>query len=417
MQVKVRLFSVGGIPASDGSLIPRRVVEEYLNSDRYKDDIKSKKLLGSLSHKCRSWGVVPSNKFNPSIIKTVGKDDQLITVGTGASPTHVVEKLWIDDTDGWVYALATIFDEKGMDDEAIQNTRRLRYLLSNHVLISTSAVILGYWNSDNGKDTLAKMVACRGFDFTLNGSWKDSQVVETIGDDGEVIASLKGEEKVFSEVEDEVEGELRVKEFSDTSIFGDYPKTSKVDLKFTELKAKEFCSSNYAESDITSTPSVVEEQKEFSVATVKERVRFAKLSPRMRFRRLFLDYKQAVKAAGGIEKIDNDTLRVMKSLFATDCLDILKTITPEIQAGKPINTLIGASSLGKNVRVAAQKLMLPYKMALIEVSKRGVISPQRYKAIQASYSEFIQAMIEEVFGSNPIPEGLEEEINKEEEGK
>ena len=38
------------------------------------------------------------------------------------------------------------------------------------------------------------------------------------------------------------------------------------------------------------------------------------------------------------------------------------------------------------------------------------------KQVQAAYTEFIMAMVDEVFGSNPIPEGLEEEAAKEEEG-
>lgn len=58
------------------------------------------------------------------------------------------------------------------------------------------------------------------------------------------------------------------------------------------------------------------------------------MSPRQRFRLLVLEYKQAVKQAGGPEKMDPETLRVMKSLFTTDLLDIMKTITPEIMKGK-----------------------------------------------------------------------------------
>ena len=103
------------------------------------------------------------------------------------------------------------------------------------------------------------------------------------------------------------------------------------------------------------------EQKEFSVATVKERVRFAtKLSPRVRFRRLILDYKLFVKAAGGVDKLDAETLKVAKSLLTIDALEILRAVTPEIvQSGKQINTVLGLSSISKNLRVAGQKLQIP----------------------------------------------------------
>ncbi len=128
-------------------------------------------------------------------------------------------------------------------------------------------------------------------------------------------------------------------------------KSSKIDGRFTKLKAKTF-SFNTEVVPIAEETQLVEEpvQKDFSVATVKERVRIGKMSPRQRFRLLVLEYKQAVKQAGGPEKMDPETLRVMKSLFTTDLLDIMKTITPEIMKGKNPGTLLGASSLGKNVR-------------------------------------------------------------------
>ena len=91
MQIKVKLFSVGGIPASDSSIIPRRVVEEYLASDKYKEDIAKKRMLGSLTHLVRNWAA--QNKYNPSIAsKTAGKDDQLMLVGV-ASPTHYIDRI------------------------------------------------------------------------------------------------------------------------------------------------------------------------------------------------------------------------------------------------------------------------------------------------------------------------------------
>jgi hypothetical protein len=416
MQIKVKLFSVGGVAASDGSIIPRHVVEEYLASDKYKSDIACKKMLGSLSHRCRAWNT--QKTFDPSIAKTAGKDDQLITIGA-AAPTHVVEKVWIDNTDGWVYVLATILDENGMDDEAIQNIRRLKGMLSQGIMPGSSAVILGYWDSGNsGTDTLKKLVSLKGFDITLNPSWKDSTVVETIGDSGEVIASA---EKSFSELDPsdfKFDG-MKVKTFSDLSVLGvsSMPKTSKIDNCFTSLKGKVFSADGVVE-DASEIEEVVKEEpieKTYSVASLKERLRISKMSPRMRFRRLFIDYKQAVRSnAGG--KLDPETEKVMKSMFATDVLEIIKVINPDIMSGKQINTLIGASSLGKSVRVAAQNLQMPYRYAMQEISKTGKISPTRYQKIQEAYTEFIKSLTDEVFGASPLPEGLTEEAAKEEGG-
>lgn len=403
MQIKVKLFSVGGIPASDSSIIPRHVVEEYLASDKYKEDIAKKRMLGSLTHLVRNWAA--QNKYNPSVAsKTAGKDDQLMLVGV-ASPTHYIDRVWIEDSDQWVYCTATILSEEGMDDQAVQNIRRLKGMISNSILPGVSAVILGYWNNENSHDTLQRLVALKGFDVTMNPSWSDASVVEVLDRQDSNVGT-----KTFSDTN----CTLQVKEFSDLSVFGDtkLPKSSKISNHFTSLKAKQFSSGNVA----VEVEGVVKPgQKEFSISTLKERVRYAKFSPRMRFRRLFLEYRQLVKQAGGSEKIDPETLKIMKSLFMSDVLDIFKQITPEVISGKQVSTLIGASSLGKSVRVSAQKLQMPYRMAMQEMTKTGKVTPVRLQKIQAAYTEFAKSMLDEVFGSNPLPEEPEEDNEKKEE--
>ena len=230
---------------------------------------------------------------------------------------------------------------------------------------------------------------------------------------------------------------MRVKTFSDLSSMGvgDIKKTSKIGNSFTVLKGKVFSIDGVVDmsnEDITETilkeksasevveeiPTKEETQKEFSVATIRERVRYAtKMSPRMRFRRLFLEYKQAIKQMGGTEKMDPETLKVLKSLFLSDMNQIFSGLTQEILSGKQINTLTGASSISKNARVAAQKLQLPYRLAFQEMQKTGKLTPMRFQKIKEAYTEFAQSMVDEVFGSNPIPTELEEELKEEENGK
>lgn len=396
MQVIVKLFSVGGIPASDGSIIPRHVVEEYLASEKYRDDIAKRKMLGSLTHRCRNWAT--QKTYDPSISKTVGKDDQLLTIGM-SSPTHYISSLWINDADGWVYAKVTILDEEGLDSEAQQNIRRLKGLLQQGIFCGVSAIILGYWSSNGGHDTLKKMVALKGLDWTVNPSWVDAGAVEIVDDDGNDVEMAELERR-FSNTSGEM---LQVKTFSSLSEIGmdiNSPKTSKIDGCFTTLKGKEF--------SVNTRVTLEGEQRTYSVATLRERVRYAKYSPRMRFRKLVIEYKQAVKAFG--DNMDPETERIMKSLFATDVLDIIKTIHPDVMAGKQINTMLGCSSLGRNIREASQKLQLPYRYAMQEIQKTGKISPMRYKKIQDAYVDFIKALTDEVFGnSNDIPEDINEE--------
>lgn len=407
MLIKVKLFSVGGVPASDGSIIPRHVVEEYLASDGYKQAISGRKMLGTLTHRARNIAAGVKN-LNSSISNVCGKDDLLLSLGEGTAPTHYITGLEINDSDSWVYATAKILPEETMDDEAVQLLRRLTGLLKEGIGLGVSAVILGFWKSEAGRgDVLSRLVQLKSFDFTLNPSWKDGHVTEIYDDDGNRLDNMS--ERAFSESG----SEMKVKVFSNLDEFGitGLSRTSKINNQFTTLKAKQFSCSSLCSIDSEAGTTV---QKNFTAATIKERLRYALFSPRMRFRRLFLDYKQLIKQLGGTSKIKPEQLTTLKSLFTSDVLDILKSLSSEIKDGKQITTLIGAGSLGKSVRVASQKLQMPYRYAMQEADKRGVLSPNRYKNLQAAYTEFINSMIEEVFGSNPIPEGLEDDVNNEE---
>ena len=420
MRCKCKLFNVSGIPASDGSVIPRDVVETYLNSEEYKNAIESKKMLGSLTHRARNLANAPQTYGN-ALNKTIGKDDMMLLVGV-SSPTHYVERLYIEN-DGWCYADIKILEETGLDDEAIQYIRRLKGLLSQGIHPGVSAVILAYWDStSSGSDICRKIQSIKSLDITLNPSWKAAQIVK-IDDEKE-----NGEEKEFSETytpKDFQYDGLKVKQFSDLNSIGcgDLIRSSKINGKFTNLKAKQFSASGMVEEVPEDGIGKVGE-KMFAVATLKMRIKEGMLSPRMRFRRLILDYRQVVRQMGGAEKIDPNTLRVMKSLFTSDVLDIMKMITPDIIAGKQINTLIGASSLGKSVRVAAQKLQMPFRLAMQESAKQGFVSKMRYQKIQDAYIEFINSLIEDILRSTPgqvapigkEDEAAEDELNKDKDG-
>lgn len=418
MRCRVKLFSTSSqILASDGSHIPAQVLQDYLNSDSYKNSIESKSMLGGLTHRARN--LANAKNSGAALSKTVGKDDMMLLCTEAAAPVFYVTKLELMP-DSWCYADIELFDEALADDEAAQNIKRLKYLLKAGVKPGASAVVLGYWDSStSGCDTLRKLVSIKGLDITLNPSWKQAQVVQTWDDEGNLIA---GEEKNFSEIEYtpkdfEYRG-LKVKAFSDLNSLGcgDMIKSSKIDGKFTKLKAKVYSADGMVEEIKEAVRESV--QKNFSVVALRDRVREAKYSVRQRFRVLILSYRQLIKQQGGVEKIDSETLKIMKSLFTTDILDIMKTITPEIMNGKNPGTLLGASSLGKGVRQSVQKMFLPYKMAMSEVTKTGSISKARYQKIQQAYSDFTNAMIEEVFapkttGAKPIEEVIDENPTEE----
>lgn len=279
MRCKCKVLSVNGIPASDGSIVPLEVMNSYLNSQECKDALRDHKMIGSLTHRSRS---IQSN-FSPetaaNLSKTVGKDDSLIIVSDKTpAPTHYIDELYIED--GWLWAEIKILEETGMDDVAIQNIRRLKGMISQGILPGVSAVIVGYWNNNTGTsgDVLAKMVNLKGIDVTLNPSWKAAGITEVLED-----------ERSYSDTEtynpnDYKFSGIKVKTFSNVADFGvSGPKSSKINGQFTCLKAKIF-SSNGSVSEIAD--NIMYEQKSYSAMQVNERVKFAKFTPRERFRRL-----------------------------------------------------------------------------------------------------------------------------------
>lgn len=391
MKFTAKLFSTI-LPASDGSLISRDVAETFFNSQEFKEALEARKLFGTLTHIARN--LQAAKNCSPAVPKTIGKDDLLLLIGEN-SPTHVLTKVWFEN-DGWCHGEFDVLSEDGLDDEAVQRIRRVKGLLRNGCRIGISCVILGYWDNQSGNDYLKKFVALKGADLTLNPSWKNAGIEKIDLEDG-------SEEKTFSELDIEYDPEaykdnkIRVKQFSDLSAIGcgEMVKSSKIGGKFTTLKAKSFSFN----SEVSLVSENETKEKEFSVTALRERVREkTRYSPRQKFRMLVLSYRQLIRQSGGIEKMDPKTVSALKSLFAMDILDLMKEITPDIMAGKNPGTLLGASSLGKGVRQAVQALFLPYKMALSEVSKTGAVTKNRYQKLQKTYLDFVDAMIEEVFG-------------------
>ena len=400
MKFKARLFSTQE-PASDSSMISANVAEEFFASEKFKQALADRRLFGTLTHAARN--LQACKNYNPALAKTVGKDDQLLL---DMPMTHILTKAWLEP-DGWAYGEFEVLKKDGMDDEAIQKIKRLEGLLLNGCKIGISCVILGFWDNKDGRDYLKKFVELKGADITCNPSWKNAGIVSIDTED-------RGREKTFSEIDKEFvynpkdyeDNRILVKQFSVKDV--DLPKSSKIDGRYTQLKAKSFSfNSDLILTDADSSEIITNEQpeqKEFTQASVRDRLREARMSPRMYFRRVYLSYSQVVKSMGGPSKIKPDDLKILKSMFTSDILWILNQIQPEVvNKSKQINTLLGCSSISKSARQAAQTLQQPLRMAGIEVKKQGFLTKNRYVKLQDSYLEFIRSLQEGVFGPNPEP--------------
>lgn len=428
MHLKLRFWDTS-VPASDGSRIPLSVFEEYFNSPQCKDALESKSMLCSLTHRSRNLKTAPSDY--QGLKGTVGSDDMLLCVDHNTpSPVMYITRLYYDRDTQWVCADAKVIPEDGADEDMAKQIKRLKTLLHEGIKPGVSAVVVGLWDSNSGMggDICRKINQIKAIDITLNPSQKGARVTDIYEDeegkaeiDIEVVKkpkSLPSYFRTFSDTDIKImnSGQAVTKTFSTDEYAAGLPKTSKVGLRFTTLKVKEF--SVMTPIDVVDEDS---DKKMFSVGTLKERLRMNKLSPRQSFRRLVLDYRQLCKSQGGASKMNPEDLRVLKSLFTSDVLMILREIHPDILKGKQISTLLGASSLGKNTRLAAQKLQIPYKLASKEVEKSGMLSKPRFQKLQDSYQEFINSMIDEVFNNNSmIPssqkkeEETEEDINEKE---
>ena len=413
MRCKCRVLSVAGIPASDGSIVSQDVMEAYIRSNECQEALEMHKMIGSLSHRARALNANFA-ETGSTLSKVVGKDDSMIIVSDKApAPTHYVDKMYIED--GWLICEIVLLDETVMDDLAAQNIKRLKGMLRNGIMPGVSAVIVGFWQSDNGihGDYLKKLVQFKGIDVTLNPSWKAATVLGVEEDE-----EASEEEKKFSETDytpdDFKFSGIKVKAFSNIESIYSGPKSSKIDGQYTVLKAKVFSADGVVSEIAAPEETVVETQKEFTQAQVRERLRESKLGVRMELRRTILSYRQVVKQMGGAEKIDPEDLKTLRSLLSSDLLRILNSVTPQILEGKQINTLLGLSALGKAYREYGQALFIPMRLGLQELKRQGFINKTRYQKLQSAYTQFINAVLDDVFGPNPSPiENEDENIEQE----
>lgn len=161
MKVLVKLFTTQS-RASDNSLIPRSVVETYLQSEEYKNAIDRGLMIGSKTHLDRN--ISARGEEAAAGKGTIGKDDNILRFFTGIS---VIEKIFLpeDPSDEWVYAIQRFFNPDDMDEESAKSIRQIEGMIKNGVKISTSAVVIGYWNED---EVCERLVQIRGNDVTLN---------------------------------------------------------------------------------------------------------------------------------------------------------------------------------------------------------------------------------------------------------
>lgn len=136
--------------------------------------------------------------------------------------------------------------------------------------------------------------------------------------------------------------------------------------------------------------------RQFSAATIQERLRINGLNPRMKFRVTILDYKKYYKANQSKLQKNPEMMKRLKDLFLVDMMGIFNDVLPYIQEGKQLSTLTGLTTITDGLNTISKDLSLAYRKALKQ-SKTGQISKSVFQTLQMKYAQFMNQLIPQVF--------------------
>lgn len=135
-------------------------------------------------------------------------------------------------------------------------------------------------------------------------------------------------------------------------------------------------------------------QRQFSVATIQERLRVAKLDPKMKFRLTIRDYQKYWNS--NKSKLDKTSAIQLRNMFLMDLSGIFTQVLPMVGEGKMIAQLTGLNTISKDMNVVARELSVAYRRALKQ-SKTGGLPKSVLQPLQLKYNEFINKLIPQVF--------------------
>jgi len=163
MKIDVKLFP-WGVRSVSGTDIPEDILDAYLDSDRCKDALKRRIMVGGLTHITRDMPDEYDGK--------IGQDDVYFLDGNA---THYIEKFW-KGKDGYLYCTAVIFDEEYFDDKQAAQIKRLKGYLKSGIMLGVSVVVDSITDPRTGKSK--ELLAIVGFDITSSPAFKDTKIVK-----------------------------------------------------------------------------------------------------------------------------------------------------------------------------------------------------------------------------------------------
>lgn len=162
MLKNVILAKVDTESKNSGSYFPRKVIEEYLKSDRCKTKLEDKTMLGALTHQYR-YGAEETEGF--------GMDDKLLDKGI---ILFCITALWIEGNN--LMATIEIFDDyEDYSDSQVGDIKQLMRLLNHNVNVPISIVTDAEWTEDETEMTVLYEII--GGDITLNPAFTGAKVL------------------------------------------------------------------------------------------------------------------------------------------------------------------------------------------------------------------------------------------------
>jgi hypothetical protein len=152
---------------------------------------------------------------------------------------------------------------------------------------------------------------------------------------------------------------------------------------------------------------ILTEARQFSQATITERLRVAKRNPKIRLRYMVMDYKNYWKSKRASLKKDPEQVKNLKNMFLQDMNGIMLEVLPFIGEGKQLSQLIGISQVTQGMNTIARDLSLIYRRAIKANDTQGQIPKTIFSKLKENYNKFMNQLIRQVFT------GIDEMLPKE----
>jgi hypothetical protein len=142
---------------------------------------------------------------------------------------------------------------------------------------------------------------------------------------------------------------------------------------------------------------VKDSSKTFSVATIQDRLKMASLDPKMRMKKIVMDYKMFyAKSKDKLEK-DKTMAKNLRSLFLSDMMAQFNNVVPLIMEGQQLAPLLGLSMIDPKLNEYARVLSITYKRAMGQEQKSGSLNKGVYGPVKKAYTEFMDQLTLSVF--------------------